>query len=133
MKKREGLPSRLTQRELGEWRDRTLQDKQHGLCSLCLRPIAKGAACADHDHKTGHLRGVLCRGCNSLLGKIENNAPRYGLQQPALFTMLKQVEWYLSRDHGLNPVYPTHKTEDEKREKRNAQARARRAAKKGTV
>ena len=27
----------------------------------------------DHNHKTGIIRGVLCAGCNSIIGEIENN------------------------------------------------------------
>jgi len=28
--------------------------------------------CVDHDHKTGMIRGVICREANTLIGKIEN-------------------------------------------------------------
>jgi hypothetical protein len=42
---------------------------QGGLCALCRR--ATGASrrlSVDHDHATGHVRGLLCRPCNTLLG-----------------------------------------------------------------
>lgn len=42
---------------------------QGGLCALCRR--ATGASrrlSVDHDHKTGAVRGLLCRPCNTLLG-----------------------------------------------------------------
>ena len=29
--------------------------------------------CVDHNHKTGKLRGLLCRTCNSALGLVDDN------------------------------------------------------------
>lgn len=78
---------------------------QGGLCALCRR--ATGASrrlSVDHDHKTGDVRGLLCRPCNSLLGhardqfaffrrcirylaitpysQMKNGAPAYGEDPP---------------------------------------------------
>lgn len=55
-------------------------------CDLCDSPEVKGYKndfCIDHDHKTGEVRGVLCRSCNLALGyfkddvKLLNNAIKY--------------------------------------------------------
>jgi hypothetical protein len=51
---------------------------QAGLCAICKLPEkAKNPSGAiarlsiDHDHETGEVRGLLCRGCNHILGAIE--------------------------------------------------------------
>ena len=94
--------------------------------------ISVTEAVLDHDHATGHVRGVLHRGVNSLLGKIENNHKRYGVSLPMLRAMAPDIAAYIEQDYSANVLYPTHRTEDEKRELRNKRARAARAKKKGT-
>lgn len=101
---------------------------QGGRCALSHYPIPIGDAVLDHCHTSGHVRGVLHRGVNSLLGKIENNFKRYGISYPMMIAMCKNLDAYLGRDHSGNPLYPTHKTADEKRERTNMLARKRRAA-----
>lgn len=62
-----------------------------------------------------------------MLGKIENNYKRYGVVNLSAF--LQGTAAYLQR-HTTNHtgyLHPSHKTEDEKRERRNAKARATRA------
>lgn len=48
---------------------------QNGKCALCKRSETelKTRLCVDHDHKTGRVRGLLCRRCNLVLGVYENN------------------------------------------------------------
>ena len=94
--------------------------------------ISMTEAVADHDHTTGHLRGVLHRGVNALLGKSENNHKRFGVSLPMLAAMAPPIGAYLRKDYTGNPIYPTYRTPDEKRERINEQARRRRAAKKET-
>jgi len=40
-------------------------------CALCYAEINISSH-ADHDHKTGKARAILCHSCNTLLGRIEN-------------------------------------------------------------
>jgi len=102
--------------------------KQGGKCAICQLPCSTGQAVLDHDHSTGAIRATLHRGCNALLGKIENNHKRYGV--PNLSACLQGVGKYIQR-HSTNVtgmLHPTFKTDDEKRLARNAKARALRAA-----
>lgn len=39
----------------------------HHACSLCE---ATTELCVDHDHQTGAIRGILCRPCNTALGRL---------------------------------------------------------------
>lgn len=122
---------KLKQSEIPKWREDSL-DAQGHRCMLCCDVVSDDAV-ADHDHKTGHMRGVLHRGCNAMLGHIENNRARNGLQGSRLFTMLARVEHYLKLDSTHNPLHPTFRDEEAKAERRRMLARKRRAEKKGTT
>lgn len=49
--------------------ERMLQE-QNGLCGICRKEMPK--PCIDHCHKSGVVRGLLCKGCNLRLGVIDN-------------------------------------------------------------
>ena len=119
--------TRLTYSQVAVVRARKLTE-QGGACALCgEQPVAP---CLDHCHTNGHIRGVLCRGCNALLGKLENNRKRYGLGNDLRFAKFcNGVAAYLSRYRFGDVFHPTHKTADEKRLARNAAARKKRATK----
>ena len=42
---------------------------QHGLCAICHQAPERGLY-VDHDHTTGHIRGLLCLKCNSAIGLL---------------------------------------------------------------
>lgn len=121
------LPQRLKASQIKGVREAKWRE-QGQVCALSRYPLPLEDAVLDHCHKTGHIRGVLHRGVNSLLGKLENNHKRYGVSQGQMVMMGKGLESYLTKDYSAQPLHPTHKTEDEKRLKRNADARSRRAA-----
>ena len=53
-----------------------LVEKQNGQCALCLVDISHDInTTIDHCHKTGIVRGILCRGCNMVLARFED--PEY--------------------------------------------------------
>lgn len=48
-------------------------ESQGGNCAICHSPEAeqfKGVFHVDHCHTTGAVRGLLCRGCNHMLGVV---------------------------------------------------------------
>lgn len=46
---------------------------QNGRCALCGEPVPYDMVNTDHDHKTGKIRGILCRKCNMGLGLLGDN------------------------------------------------------------
>lgn len=49
---------------------------QNGNCAICQAPEAEqhnGVFHVDHCHTTGRVRGLLCRGCNHMLGVVGDN------------------------------------------------------------
>lgn len=47
---------------------------QHGLCPLCLVPLKLDIdTCIDHCHDTLRFRGILCRGCNMVVARFEDD------------------------------------------------------------
>jgi hypothetical protein len=60
--------------DLAEY-DRMLA-QQNGRCAICSKPESeqfKGVFHVDHDHSTGVVRGLLCRGCNHMLGVVKDD------------------------------------------------------------
>lgn len=105
-----------------------LRAKQNYTCALCHLPLAEDKAVLDHAHDTGAIRATLHRGCNALLGKLENNHKRYGVNLDAF---LKGVSGYIEQ-HKTNQtglLHPSHRTPEEKK----LLAKKRRARKKPTT
>lgn len=128
---------RLTRTQLSQYRE-AQWEKQGRCCGLTGRPMALADAVVDHCHTTGVIRGVIDRGVNSMLGKIENHRKLAKLTNSRdLHLMLTNVVGYIARGEATAqrpdaPLYPTHRTAEEKRTLRNTRARKRRAAMKGT-
>lgn len=105
---------RLKHAEVKPLREKLLKE-QTGCCALCQEPVVDDAV-LDHDHKTGAIRGVLHRGCNSLLGKIENNMPRSRVDIGRLSKFAENLIKYLVSDAKSEFLHPTHKTLEEKKD-----------------
>ena len=68
-----------------------LLKKQKGCCAICgiHQSELNIRLCRDHNHKTGQIRGLLCRTCNYLLGIFENSRLP---NQDKMITYLKKVK-----------------------------------------
>lgn len=101
MKRGDPRPKQLKWSELPELRDKLLKQQNH-ICPICKRQIESPVL--DHHHVrrvkgTGLVRGVLCRQCNVLLGKMENNCTRYSIDQENLPEVLRNMAKYLQKKH----------------------------------
>lgn len=109
---------RLKQKDLVWVRNeiRQLQGHKCPLCQISFTRILPRNVCVDHCHRTGYIRGVLCRNCNGILGKLENLATRAKKD-------LTQTQWLENAVKFLKDnrvpsypyIHPTHRTDKEKR------------------
>jgi len=90
-----------------------LIEQQGYRCGLCDDIIEPGKAVLDHDHRSGIIRRVLHRGCNSMLGKIENNMARSEIDLFRLMKISSTVADYISNT-ATNWIHPTFKTKEER-------------------
>lgn len=102
---------RLKYTEVKEFREQQLI-RQGQCCSLCGEVIIDDAV-LDHCHKTGKIRSVLHRGCNALLGKIENNMPRNRITMRRLEMISQNLVKYLEQEYA-DIVHPTYKKKEPK-------------------
>ena len=108
-----------------------LLKRQEYKCELCQEPLSVMNACLDHNHKSGLIRGVLCRNCNGIEGKVFNLANRAKKNLTPAKWLGHIILYWLKHEKDQTGLYhPLHKTADEKRELANKRARERRAAKK---
>lgn len=60
---------------LDEFELAAMEASQQGHCLIC-KEFAEGGLVVDHDHSTGHVRGLLCGQCNLGLGAFRDNPKR---------------------------------------------------------
>ena len=85
--------SRATLRRYGvtqrDWN--AMHEAQDGKCALCEEPFANAFnTCLDHCHDTGAARGLVCRICNMLLSKFDND--------PDFYTRVKTYRQQVSQE-----------------------------------
>lgn len=122
---------KLKQAEVKIVRD-AMAKKQGGKCPLCSRSLAQKGAVLDHCHDKGTVRSALCRNCNGMEGKVRTAAIRAATKDGMINWLTNLARYW--EHHDENPskyIYPSHKTEDEKRLERNKKAREKRAKNNG--
>ena len=62
--------------------------EQKGICPICQTKMSQPVV--DHDHKTGRVRGLLCRMCNAALGQFRDSAT----------TLARAIEYLNSSSSG---------------------------------
>lgn len=91
------------------------QDKK---CKICNQELDATEMVLDHDHKTGKIRGVLHRGCNVLLGAVENNRRRNKIDDIKLVNILQNLITYTRTSRF--EIHPKHISKINKRAKKKA-------------
>jgi len=87
-------------------------------------------ACLDHCHVTGQIRGVLCRNCNGIEGKVFNLARRAKREYTPIWWINRLSAYWKEHLAAPSGIYhPTHKDLDEKRIIKNKKARLKRVKK----
>lgn len=75
-----------------------LYASQEGRCYICRRATGRTRRLSvDHDHKTGFVRGLLCRPCNTFLGHLRDDPEGFErgasyLRQPPAFDVIGEVK-----------------------------------------
>lgn len=80
LKHRYGLP-------IGGWAK--MAAEQNDTCAACGLPFGGRTIAVDHDHKTGVIRGLIHRQCNSMIGLANESA-----------TTLERAAAYLRKHQG---------------------------------
>ena len=50
-----------------------MMEQGGGTCWICDEPPKSARLAVDHDHYTGHVRGLLCWKCNTAIGKFQDD------------------------------------------------------------
>lgn len=117
---------KLKYTEVKSYRTQQLELQNHS-CALCGETIIDDAV-LDHCHKTGLIRRVLHRGCNALLGKIENNMARNHVDLDRLEMLASNLAAYIATE-WTDILHPTHKTPEERKVLAKNRAKKRRKLK----
>ena len=119
---------KLKQSEIPDFRQELLEAQDYR-CAICGGRIESDPV-LDHCHKTGHIRAVLHRECNSIEGKFANWFKSFGKDRNPddILVGIKEYWW---RDFTGNPLHPKH-MRDEDKQLRDLRRRLKKAKRKTT-
>lgn len=79
---------------------------QGQVCAICRRATgATRALSVDHDHKTGLVRGLLCRPCNDLLGHIRDD-------RETARRIVAYLNWTPAQHLGITAIHEDFRKEE---------------------
>lgn len=80
---------------------------QGGRCAICLTGDTNHAYyslfCVDHNHKTGFIRGLLCRRCNLVIGMLGDNAEFFSRASEYLGRTNLSIKYKVPEKRRHNP------------------------------
>lgn len=79
---------------------------QGGKCAICKKATGKTRRLSvDHDHATGYVRGLICRPCNTLLGRVADDPVFF--RQAITYLETPPAQQYLGLRKGADAVQPS--------------------------
>lgn len=97
------MPRKLKRSEIAAVK-LALLERQGFKCCLCHTPLGPKLGpdvVLDHDHQFGFVRGVLCRNCNGIEGRIRNLANRAKRDRTIPEWLARLVQYYAAFDPAL--------------------------------
>ncbi|MDM2792504.1 endonuclease domain-containing protein [Citrobacter sp. Cpo114] len=105
----------LTQKTLQQWKQDRFTE-QRGICPICGKTLESWQkANADHDHRSGCMRALVCPGCNIFEGRIQTLLYRAGLAGADWAAVLRNLADYWRADYSENPIHPSFINDESKK------------------
>ena len=89
----------FSQLQLEEEVKSTFFVSQEETCPICLNKMPYGVV--DSSHEMGHTSGMICQGCNALLGKLRGN---HELIDEAIAKLQRAQQYLLERDLSFTRI-----------------------------